>query len=143
MNTDEPDSQEFDDLPESLIDALRSADRHPALITSRVDQEIAAMAADQFAGRGGGAWRSRQALAGMVAMAASVLIAVAALLSVYRGTPDLEHGTIYADIDGSGRIDIADVRALARNADSNGISQAEIDAFAARVVKLDGGGGAT
>ncbi|MDH3641586.1 MAG: hypothetical protein OES38_05790 [Gammaproteobacteria bacterium] len=142
MSTDDPHLQELDALPESLVDALRSADRPPALITSRVDREIADLAAGQFAGRGGGARRSRPARVGMVAMAASVLIAVAALLSVFRG-PDPERGSIYADIDGSGRIDIADVRALARDVGSNGVSRAEIEAFAARVVELDRGGDAT
>lgn len=145
MNTDDPDFQEFDDLPQGLVDALQSADRRPAVITSRVDREITALAAGQFAGRGG-ARRSRPALGGlvgMVAMAASVLIAVAAVLSVFRGAPDIEGAEVYADIDGSGRIDIADVLAVARDARSNGVPQAQIDAFAARIVKLDGGGDAT
>ena len=44
--------------------------------------------------------------------------------------------TPYADIDNSGRVDIADVLALAR---AGAASPGELDAFARRVVALDAG----
>ena len=44
--------------------------------------------------------------------------------------------TPYADVDNSGRVDIADVLALAR---AGAASPAELDAFARRVVSLDAG----
>ena len=62
--------------------------------------------------------------------AASAALAVGLATSYL---PDRDRGPIYADIDGSGRIDIADVLALARE----GVAQAELDAFARRVVALD------
>ncbi len=64
------------------------------------------------------------------AAAASAVLAVGLTTSYL---PDRDRGPIYADIDGSGQIDIADVLALARE----GVPQAELDAFARRVVALD------
>ena len=50
----------------------------------------------------------------------------------------------YADLDGSGRIDIADVLRLARQASERGENaQAEIDRFAMRIVALEPGNNAT
>ncbi len=125
--TDENNDQ-ADDLPQELIDELRSADRRVAMITSRVDREISAMARAQFARR------SRPRRVAMFAAAASVLVAV--LFSQTLG-PDLDFATDgFADHDASGQIDIADVLYLARQS----TDQAEIDKFALRVVALQSAG---
>ncbi len=111
-----------DDLPQALRDALRAADRAPPTITAAVDRAIARGAEVQFGAR---RWRAP----GAWAAAACAVLAVALLLAP---RPD-EPGT-YRDVDGSGRIDIADVLALARRSEAP--SQADLDAFAMRVVAL-------
>ena len=67
-------------------------------------------------------------------------MALIAVLAVQLGGPMIrDERSLYADVDGSGRIDIADVLALAR-ADGPDVTQADLDAFAMRVVSLDTGG---
>lgn len=118
-----------DRLPEALIDELKRRDEAPDAITSRVDRSLAAAARAHF-GETRAAWHRPGAWA---AAAASAALAVGLATSYL---PDRDGGPVYADIDGSGRIDIADVLALARE----GVAQAELDAFARRVVALDGDG---
>ena len=115
-----------DRLPEALIDELKRRDRAPHAITSGVDSVLAAAARAHF-GAPRAVWHRPGAWA---AAAASAVLAVGLATSYL---PDRDRGPIYADIDGSGRIDIADVLALARE----GVAQAELDAFARRVVALD------
>lgn len=122
------DNETFEDLPQSLVDELKAADRPLPMITARVDREIAAAARAHFAGRRrpGGLRRS-----GWAALAASVLVAVIVL---QRWAPVPDEGALYADLDRSGRIDIADVLAAARAREA---SPAELEAFAYRVVSLE------
>ena len=115
-----------DRLPEGLIDELKRRDVAPDAITSRVDRSLAAAARAQF-GEPRAVWHRPGAWA---AAAASAVLAVGLATSYL---PDRDRGPIYADVDGSGQIDIADVLALARE----GVAQAELDAFARRLVALD------
>ena len=115
-----------DRLPEALIDELKRRDDAPDAITSRVDRTLAAAARAHFGEPQRAVWQRPGAWA---AAAASAVLAVGLATSYL---PDRD----YADVDGSGRIDIADVLALARE----GVAQAELDAFARRVVALDGDG---
>ena len=120
-------------LDEGLIRALRAADEAPAVITARVDRVLAEMSARHFASRRVG-WKRH----GGWALAASV--ALVAVLAVQMIDPASDSGeTLYADVDGSGAIDIADVFALARS-EQPGVTQADLNAFAMRVVSLDAGG---
>ena len=116
-----------DRLPEALIDELKRRDGTPDAITSRVDRILAAAARAHFGEPRRAVWHRPDAWA---AAAASAVLAVGLATSYL---PDRDGGRVYADIDGSGRIDIADVLALARE----GVAQAELDAFARRVVALD------
>ncbi len=117
-----------EDLPPELIQALKSADDRVPMITGRVDREISALAATQFAAR-----TPTRRYAGL-AVAASLLLAVfVALIREPQIDPSAD---MYADLDASGQIDIADVLYLARrNAD-----QATIDQLAYKVVSLDTSG---
>lgn len=126
-----PEKERFDDLPQSLIEGLKSADRPVPVITARVDREISEMARTYFSTRRQPARVPRSAWA---AIAATVLIAAFVLQWRVPGTRD--QSAVYADIDRSGRIDIADVLALARAQEPGGRSQAELDAFASRIVSL-------
>lgn len=130
MSDQNADSERLD---EGLIRALRTADEAPAVITSGVDRALADMSRRHFASRRP-VWKRH----GGWALAASV--ALVAVLAVQMIDPASDRGeTLYADVNGSGRIDIADVFALARS-EQPGVSQADLDAFAMRVVSLDAGG---
>lgn len=123
--TGEPD----DHLPQPLLDELKRLDRAPGVITARVDRAVVAAARDHFSARGLPRWRRRGAW-GVVAACAVLAVA----LTVGREALDRDP-VLYSDIDGSGRIDIADVLALART--GSGVDQAALDAFAWRVVALN------
>ena len=125
-----------DHLPESLVSDLRRADEPGAMITSKVDRAMADMALEHFAAR---PVRRRRAAPVWLAAAATLVLAVFILQTQQQPDPPLTG--YYADIDGSGQIDIADVLALARRGDQ-APTQAELDAFAMRVVALDENGGA-
>ena len=123
------DETPFDDLPASLVEALRRADEALPVITARVDRRIAELAREQFADRVAPSAMRKAAWMGLAAALAVVVVG----LQLWQ--PALqERRDIYADVDGSGRIDIADVLATARR---ESLSQAEIDAFANRVVSLN------
>jgi len=123
--TREPD----DHLPQPLLDELKRLDQAPGVITTRVDRAVAAAARDHFSARGLPRWRRHGAWG---AVAACAVLAVA--LTVGRDSLD-RNPALYSDVDGSGRIDIADVLALARS--GSGVDQADLDAFAWRVVALN------
>ena len=122
------DNEIFEDLPQSLVDELKAADRPLPMVTARVDREIEAAGRSHFAGRRRPVGLRRS---GWAALAASVLVAV---LVLQRQAPAPEEGALYADLDRSGQIDIADVLAAARARDA---SPAELEAFAYRVVSLE------
>mgnify|MGYP001815306162 CR=1 FL=1 len=127
------DNEQFDDLPEDLANALKRADDDLPLITARVDREILRMAKAQFAER-----RPPARMAGPAWLAAAAALLVAVFLFNTREPSVVRQDGLYADVDGSGRVDIADVLATARAAEVSGeISQAEIDAFAKQIVSLN------
>ncbi len=124
---------QHEELPQELIDELRSADEPVPLITARVDREILARAESQFSSRKSRLWRRYPAWA---AAAATVLVALFIFRPDAPRSPGFED--MYADHDGSGRVDIADVFYVARSADQ--LEQANIDDFAMRVVALSATG---
>lgn len=122
-----------EELSEGLVRALKAADAPPSVITARVDRALQDMAAGHFGSRRP-TWKRH----GGWALAASVaLVAVLAVQMI--GPPTGDADVPYGDVNGSGRIDIADVFALARE-ERSGVNQAGLDAFAMRVVALDAGG---
>ena len=117
------------DLPAEFVDALNNFDRAPAVVTRAVDRTLVDAAEANFAGRRARpGWRRS---GGWVALAASV-----ALVTVLAVRRDDGPASLYADVDASGRIDIADVLVLARTGNAD---PSELEAFAQRVVALDGG----
>ena len=120
-----------DQLPEALIDELQRRDRAPDVITSRVDRSVAVALRAHFGVPRAPRWQHPGAWAAAAACAVLAVGLSTSYLSERGGAP------IYRDVDGSGRIDIADVLALARE----GVPRAELDAFALRVVALDRDGG--
>lgn len=119
-----------DELAAELVAKLKKADEPGSLITAKVDRSITNLASEQFASR---PERRRRVAPAWYAVAATVLLAVLVVpLSNRFGTVD---DGLYADVDNSGQIDIADVLTLARRSDGE-ITQAELDAFAMKVVSL-------
>lgn len=121
------------DLPESLILELKARDRALPLITARVDRALAEEAESQFVTRRPAVWRSRPAWYAAAAAAAVALLIFAPQRLIVSDQP-----VVYADIDGSGRVDIADVLSLARR--NPQATQADLDAFALRIVSLSSEG---
>ena len=131
------DEEQFDDLPEALIEELRSSDESVPLITARVDREVLKMAREQFATRRP-AWR-RPAWA---AVAAAVVLAVfmipqqqmydrpAALVLPERQPAAVLH------FASDRQPDISDVLMMARLTQGEPDAQARIDALAFQVVSL-------
>ena len=124
-----PDRDEaLPELPTDWTDALNRVDRAPAVVTRTVDRTLDAAAEAQFAAR-----RARPAWGhpgGWAALAAS--LALVSVVAVRWGGGD---EPVYADVDASGRVDIADVLVLARTGTA---SPRELEAFAQRVVALNG-----
>ena len=115
-------------LPSALVDELKRIDRAPAVITARVDRTLSAAARGHFSSRQVQWWRQPA----WGAAAACVLVAV---LFTTNRLEDEAVTSIYADVDGSGAIDIADVLALARTGQD--VDQDHLDAFAFRLVSLN------
>lgn len=126
-----------DRLPDSLIAELRKADKSSPLITAKVDRTVANLAHEQFSSRPG---KHRHAAPAWLAVAATMVLAVFLLQTKYQ--PETDITELYTDVDKSGQIDIADVLALARR-NGRKITQAELDAFALRVVSLADNGDAS
>lgn len=117
-------------LPDELVAELKKADKPGSLITAKVDRSVLNLAREQFASR---PEKRRRVAPAWYAVAATVLLAVIVVPLTNRlGTVD---DGLYADVDNSGQIDIADVLTLARRSDGE-VTQAELDAFAMKVVSL-------
>ena len=127
-----PDEEQFEDLPQSLIEGLKTAGRAVPVITARVDRDISQMSLAHFSARRQPIRKARSAWTAIAATAATVLIAV--LVTQVPNSRDQD--ALYTDVDRSGRIDIADVLALARAKEPRKHSKSELDAFAARIVSL-------
>lgn len=127
----------LEELPDELLAELEKADKPGSLITAKADRIVANLAREQFATRPD---KRRRITPAWYAVAATVVLAVLVLPLTNRlGTND---GSLYSDVDNSGQIDIADVLTLARRGDGK-VSQAELDAFAMKVVSLDDAGDAS
>ena len=124
------EEDKLENLPDELVAELKKADKPGSLITAKVDRSIANLAREHFASR---PEKRRRVAPAWYAVAATVLLAVVVLPLTDRfGTGD---DGLYTDVDRSGQIDIADVLTLARRSDGR-LTQAELDAFAMRVVSL-------
>lgn len=116
-----------DSLPQALIDDLRRRDAGVPVVTASVDREIAELAAVHFAKRG-----PRRRFGPVPLAAAASLLVAALVLSPFVFRQDAGPATL-GDVDGSGRVDIADVLAAARSGEA---SRAELDAYARQVVSM-------
>lgn len=136
----EPNPQSSD-LPEAIVARLVHLDREgPAIFDPRADRAVLDEARRYFAGRAASAPRTargrRRGLRWMLPLSA----AAAVLVALFVARPFGERRAFDAadDVDGSGRVDILDVLALARGAED----EQRIDALAARIVSLGPSGSA-
>lgn len=130
-------TEQFDQLPDALIERLQERDRQLSMLTPAVDRAVLDAAREQFAGRVTGTPVRRR---WYYPAAAAAAIAVVALFVA----PPFDQAGVDAlraanDIDGSGQVDVLDVFALAkaRADDADAVSQARIDALAEQIVALD------
>ena len=124
--------EQYDELPAALVEALRESDSKIEILSAKVDREVATLAADHFGNR-----RAPARVFRPVWAAAAALALVAFIVVEFQVPEQSPEPRLYSDVDGSGRVDIADVLALARSTDS--VTQADLDAFAARIVSLSSG----
>jgi hypothetical protein len=121
-------------LPPAIVARLRALDRSQPIVDPRTDRAVLEAARVHFSPRPVRSPRRRWAVP--FAAAASLLLAAILMRPLVLDTPPAAD-----DIDGSGRVDILDVLALARaraeRGDAAGISQARIDELGYRIVALD------
>jgi hypothetical protein len=132
--------EQFDQLPDELVERLRARERRVASLTPAVDRAIDAAVREHFAPR-----RQRPAARRRWQVPAAAAAAVALLaLFVLRPFPTEPTDApppgvrLADDVDGSGRIDILDafVLARARAEDPAAVSQDRIDRITRGIVAL-------
>ncbi len=122
----DPEMQ-FEELPDTLVARLERADRSQAIVDPRTDRAVIDDARRYFLTA-----RPRRARQAVMRWALPLAAAAALLVAVLVLRPfGLQR--LADDVDGSGRVDILDVFALARSQ----ADQASVDALAARIVSLD------
>ncbi len=134
------------ELPTRLVERLRKAVDVSSIGTAEVDQELEVLAARHFRQRslhGVARYGPYAALAASVALI-SLLVPLRFFdqwvgqetMDIAKQVASRSVPVLYADVDGSGQIDIADVLALARN-NQGRFEQTDLDAFAFRVVSVN------
>ena len=130
----DPTAEQPETLPPAIASRLRRLDRAEAIFDPRSDRAVLEAARSYFAARPAApARRSRWALP--LGAAAAVLLAAVLVRPLVFHTPSAD------DVDGSGRVDVLDVLALARlraaGGDASGITDTRIEELAYRIVALD------
>lgn len=127
-------SETLETLPQTIVDRLRRLDRSQRIVDPRTDRAVLDAAQAYFRARPARFARRRWAVP-FAAAATLVLAAILVRPLVFDTAPARD------DVDGSGRVDILDVLALARlraeRGDAAGVTQASIDELAYRIVALD------
>jgi hypothetical protein len=130
-----PDTEQLDTLPPAIAKRLCAVDRAQPIVDPRTDRAVIETASRYFAARPAMARARRSRWALPLGAAAAVLLAAVLMRPLVFDTPSAD------DVDGSGRVDVLDVLALARmraaGGDASGITDARVDELAYRVVALD------
>ena len=131
--------QNDEHLPDAIVERLRARERNVAFLTPRVDTAIERAAAEQFARRGADK-RGRKTHHARWALPAAAAAALLAAIVVIKLDVEPLAPVLADDVDGSGRVDILDVFALARAHAGEGAAspaeQPDVARLAARIVAL-------
>lgn len=129
--TDTPDT-----LPPAVLERLRRLDRAQPIVDPRTDRAVLDAAHAYFRARPSRSARSRRWTVPFAA-AATLLLAAIVMRPFFVDTAVPARD----DVDGSGRVDILDVLALARERAARGdrasVTEAGIEELAYRIVALD------
>jgi hypothetical protein len=130
----DPTAETPETLPPAIVDRLRRLDRSQPIVDPRADRAVLEAARAYFAARPARSARRRWAMP-LAAAATLLLAAILVRPLVFDAVPARD------DVDGSGRVDILDVLALARvraeRGDAAGVTQVSIDELAYRIVALE------
>ena len=131
----DPTTEQPETLPPAIASRLRRLDRAQPIFDPRTDRAVLEAARSYFADRPATARARRPRWAVPLGAAAAVLLAAVLVRPIIFHTPSAD------DVDGSGRVDVLDVLALARmraaGGDASGITDARIEELAYRIVALD------
>ena len=131
----EPTTEQPESLPPAIASRLRRLDRAEAILDPRTDRAVLEAARSYFAARPVAARARRSRWAVPLGAAAAVLLAAVLVRPIVFHTPSAD------DVDGSGRVDVLDVLALARMraalGDASGVTDARIEELAYRIVAVD------
>jgi hypothetical protein len=133
----EPTTEQPETLPPAIVSRLRQLDRAQPIVDPRTDRAVLEAASRYFAARPASVPRRRARWTLPLGAAAAVLLAAVLMRPLVPGFGPPSRD----DVDGSGRVDVLDVLALARmravGGDASGITDARIDELAYRIVALD------
>jgi hypothetical protein len=131
----DPTTEQSESLPPAIARRLRELDRAQPIVDPRTDRAVLEVALSYFAARPAVSRPRRPRWTLPLGAAAAVLMA-AVLMRPFASDPPARD-----DVDGSGRVDVLDVLALARMraaaGDASGVTEARIDELAERIVALD------
>lgn len=130
----DPINEQPETLPPAIASRLRKLDRAEPIFDPRTDRAVLEAANAYFAARPATV-RVRRARWAVPLGAAAAMLLAAVLMRPLVFAPSAD------DVDGSGRVDVLDVLALARmraaGGDASGITEARIEDLAYRIVALD------
>lgn len=131
------ETPEYDQLPDTLVERLKQRERMVGLLTPAADRAVLEAAREQFGAREASRAAHRRWQYPAAAAAAVALLALFIAQPFHHAA--VEESRMADDVDGSGRVDVLDVFALARaRADgADAVSQNRIDRLADRIVSLD------
>lgn len=132
----DPTTEEPGTLPPAIASRLRRLDRSQPIVDPRTDRAVLDAAHRHFGARPVSS-RTRRARWAMPFGAVAAALLVAVLVQPFG---PFAPQAMRDDIDGSGRVDILDVLALARmraSGDVSGVTEARIEELAYRIVALD------
>ena len=130
-----PNTEQLDTLPPRIAGRLRQLDHAQPIVDPRTDRAVLEAARSYFAARPATSRPRRARWAVPLGAAAAVLLVAVLMRPLVLDAPSTD------DVDGSGRVDVLDVLALARmraaGGEASGVTASRIDELAFRIVALD------
>ncbi len=131
----DPNTEQRETLPPGIASRLRRLDHAQPIVDPRTDRAVLEAARSYFAARPATSRLRRARWAVPLGAAAAVLLVAVLMRPLVLDAPSTD------DVDGSGRVDVLDVLALARmraaGGEASGVTASRIDELAYRIVALD------